>query len=138
MILLKWWREILILLLSLVVTYYVKFRKPNEVVKVVDKVVTVEKIRTVTKVVEKRPDGTTIETVVDRDENKTKEKEKTSDKVIVSQPREKYSVGVAARNFSYKDLLIDVGARLGDTPLEATLGYETKDRAVLMGVRWRW
>jgi hypothetical protein len=136
MVLLKFLRECIILLLSLGIWGVWKFRKPERIEVPVEKVRTVEKIRTVTRVVEKRPDGTTTTTEVERDENSTKEKEISADKMS-SRPAEKYSVGVAIRNLDYKDLLIDVGARLGDTPLEATAGYETKERAVLLGLRWR-
>lgn len=139
MLILKFWREILlgIAIAAAIFFYQYPFNCPAPEIKTVVK--TEEKI--VTKVVEKikeiRPDGTVIEKEVTTDTKKNaKVSDKKTDKGSTS-PTEKYSVGVSIKNLDYKDLLIDVGARLGDTPFEATAGYETKDKAFLLGIRVR-
>lgn len=137
MFILKFWRELIILTLVGVAAFLYMSPAPEAVTKV--EVKTVERV--VTKVVEKvkeiRPDGTVIEkeVVTDKKED-TKLTDKNTAKVI-PQRADKYSVGVAVRNLDYKDLLIDVGARLGDTPFEAVVGFEPLPKTVTLGVRVR-
>lgn len=134
-IVLKFWREILILILGLV-SYYL-YSNPIEVIKELPRIVEVEKVvtKTVVKTVITKPDGTTIV----KEEQKDSTEDKTSDKVvtpIVKLNPYKYSIGVSIRDLDYKDFLVDAGIRFADTPLVATVGFDVKPRSFLLGVRY--
>jgi len=128
-ILLKFWREALIVVLG-AVSYYL-YNNPIEVIKELPRIVEVEKVvtKTVVKTVITKPDGTTIV----KEEQKDTAEDKTSDKVVtpvVKLNPYKYSIGVSIRDLDYKDFLIDAGIRLATTPIVATIGFDVKRRTV--------
>lgn len=134
-ILLRFWREIFILIMVLVFFYL--YNNPIEVIKELPRIVEVEKVvtKTVVKTVITKPDGTTIV----KEEQKDSTEDKTSDKVvtpIVKLNPYKYSIGVSIRDLDYKDFLVDAGIRLATTPLVATVGFDVKPRSFLLGVRY--
>ncbi len=134
-ILLKFWREALIVVLG-AVSYYL-YNNPIEVIKELPRIVEVEKVvtKTVVKTVITKPDGTTIV----KEEQKDTAEDKTSDKVVtpvVKLNPYKYSIGVSIRDLDYKDFLIDAGIRLATTPIVATIGFDVKPRSFLLGVRY--
>lgn len=134
-IFIRFWREVLILILGLV-SYYL-YSNPLEIIKEVPRIVEVEKVvtKTVVKTVITKPDGTTIVT----DETKDTTEDKVSDKIVTPTVKinpYKYSIGVYMRDLDYKDFMVDIGARLGHTPLVATVGFDVKPRSFLLGVRY--
>lgn len=134
-IFIRFWREILIIILGSV-SYYL-YKNPVEVIKDVPRIVEVEKVvtKTVVKTVITKPDGTTIV----KDETKDTTEDKVSDKVvtpIVKINPYRYSIGVSIRDLDYKDFLVEAGTRLTNTPLVATAGFDVKPRSFLLGVRY--
>jgi hypothetical protein len=140
----KFWREVLIVLLSLSTYIFIQaYRaKPKEVQVPVltEKIVEVEKIveRTVTKVVTTLPDGTTIvkDETKDTSKDTSKDNSKQTSPVIVKSNPYKYSVGVSIRDLDYKDFLVEVGTRFATTPFVGTAGFDVKQRSFLLGVRY--
>jgi hypothetical protein len=140
----KFWREVLIVLLSLSTYIFIQaYRSQPKEVQVpvlVEKVVEVEKIveRTVTKVVTTLPDGTTIvkDETKDTSKDTSKDNSKQTTPVIVKSNPYRYSVGVSIRDLDYKDFLVEAGIRLATTPIVATVGFDVKPRSFLLGVRY--
>jgi len=136
MIFLKYWKEmtILILLCSTYVLGKLYWKKPTEIQ--VPVMVEVEKVveKVVTKTVIQKPDGT----IITKDETKDVVKDTNSKVPAHDLPRtmSKYSIGVFMRGLDYRDVLFDVGARLGDLPAFASVGYDVKQRNFLLGVRY--
>ena len=143
-LLMKFWREVLIVLLSLSTYIFIQaYRSQPKEVQVpvlVEKVVEVEKIveRTVTKVVTTLPDGTTIvkDETKDTSKDTSKDNSKQTTPVIVKSNPYRYSVGVSIRDLDYKDFLVEAGIRLATTPIVATVGFDVKPRSFLLGVRY--
>lgn len=135
-LLVKMWREILIVLLSLSTYIFVQayLTKPKEIQVPVltEKLVEVEKL--VTKTIIKQPDGT----VITKEEIKdvTKDQSKQTTPPIIKLNPYKYSVGVSIRDLDYKDFLVEAGIRLASSPLVATVGFDVKPRSFLLGVRY--
>lgn len=144
----KFWREILIVLLMLS-TYVLGnlYRKKPTKVQVpvlVEKVVEVEKIveRTVTKVVTTLPDGTTIvkDETKDTAKDTSKDNSKQTTPVVVKLNPYRYSAGLLVK-FDYNDndkkhYVLDVGARLADSPIVAVLSYDITPKTFALGVRY--
>jgi len=132
MILLKFWRELLIALLA--VACFAIYKMCGRITTVQSPPITVEKIVTkvVTRTITKKPDGTVI--AEDKEETGNSHIPKVTP-IIKINPY-KYSVGVSMRNLEYKDFFVDVGARLGDTPFVAFGGFGYKDNSFLLGVRY--
>lgn len=115
-ILLKFWREILIFLLSVVIAVGVAlYPKPQTVTVTKDRVVTVTKIV--------KPDGTVVETTT------TAVTEKP-----VPAAKKRYNVGVGVDPRNYRDPSVRVGARLGDLPLFLTVGGKPVSKEIDVGV----
>lgn len=132
MLILKFWRETLIVTLVglAVFLYNYPLGCPAPEVKVVTKTQEVVVTKVVEKIKEIKPDGTVIEKVITKDETKDTKGTKVAEK-----SKAKYSVGVQIRDLDYKDLIVGAGARLGDSPFWATAGYEVKGKNVLLGVK---
>ena len=132
MLILKLWREILILCLLTACGVIYKLYPRIETVQ--SPPITVERIitRTITKTITKLPDGTEI--AVEKEESGSQEIPKVTP-IVKIQPF-KYSAGVLMRNLDYKDLFFDVSARLGSLPVSAVLGYEVKGSNFLLGLRY--
>lgn len=136
----KLWREILIVLL-LCSTYglgKLYWQKPKEIQVPVltEKLVEVEKL--VTKTIIKQPDGT----IITKEETKeaSKEASKQTAPAIVKLNPYRYSVSMLVK-FDYSDndkkrYVIDVGARIADSPLVAVLSYDITPRTFALGVRY--
>jgi len=139
-----YWKELLIVLLlcSTYVLGKLYSQKPKEIQVPVltEKIVEVEKIveRTVTKVVTTLPDGTTIvkDETKDTSKNTSKDNSKQTAPIIVKSNPYRYSVGVSIRDLDYKDILVEAGIRLSESPFVATTGFDVKAKSFLLGVRY--
>lgn len=130
---LRFWREITIVLLLAVVALGVSLW-PEPKVQIVEKERVVEKTKTVTvtKTVTKKPDGTVIE--------ETKESSKVS-----KTKSDKVDIAVAADPSRYSVILLSplrapmrpeviVGAQIGNLPAEAFGAYDFESKAIKLGV----
>lgn len=154
----RWYKELLVLILSLVcyLQYQGKNRAENNVEVLKKEIVKIEqesetRIKQISErnrevvIVETRPDGTTIKTV-----EKTKEKTKVSEVITVdtnvesdtttttkATSLERYSAGVYYNPWA-NSYTVDVGARLGNLPLEAVIMGQDNFHNAAIGVRFRW
>lgn len=143
---LRYWREVAILILA-AACYLLYTKKPLKCPTVVadTKVVKVETVDTVQKVVviTVKPDGTKTEkTVTTEKQTQTKEKEKVHEiavPVAVEKPLTRYDIHLTrpVSDDPY-DYQVGVGARLGDLPVFGTADYRWKTREILLGVRVEW
>lgn len=137
MFIIKFWRETVILGLLALAVFLYNFPQncPTPEVKIVTKTEEVVVTKVVEKIKEIKPDGTVIEKEITKDEKKdSKVSDKKTDKVVVAS-KPKYEAAVAIRDLDYKDLVVGVGARLGDSPFWATAGYEVKTKSALIGIK---
>jgi hypothetical protein len=132
-ILLRFWREGIILSLLCVVGvgYYLWPVPPNcpaPETKIVTQVHTV----TETKTVVQKPDGTVITKVSDTHED---EKSKTDEKPSYTPPiLSRYTLGVSVPPLDYKNVNVQIGARLGDLPVFGTASYEIGSHTATVGL----
>lgn len=134
MVLLNFWREILIGFL--VAACFILYKTCDRTTTIQSPPITVERIVTkiITKTVTTKPDGTVV--AEDKEESGVSQVPKVTP--IIKVNPYKYSVGVSIRNLEYEDFFVDIGARLGNTPLVAFAGYGYVDNSFLLGLRYEW
>jgi hypothetical protein len=125
MSMLRWWRELLLVGLSVVIFGGYKLW-PSPQPSAPDTKTSTETKQTV-KVVTTHPDGTIVD--------KTTTTEKNSKVLSTNTDKSKYGVGAYVNARDLKDYRADVSARLGNLPLHGVVGYEFKDKTVYVGVR---
>jgi hypothetical protein len=133
--LLKYWRELIIVVISAACALLYYTRQPDCPPSQPAIIVPVSKEEdTTTKVVKvtTKPSGATI---TETTETVKSIKEKSKAVVIPNNKPHKYSIGVSVNPLDLKHFQVDVGARLGNLPAEAVLGYDTKDKDISVGVR---
>ncbi len=140
MLILRYWRELSIVILGSVVYFLYKRPTPEpqvrEIIKEVEVVKEVQVVKTVTKIVTK--DGT--ETVIIKEENVIKDvlviKEETKPQVA---KLTKWSLGVSydlKRDIDLYTPTIEVGRRVGNSPIFAVGAFRIEDNTVSLGVKW--
>lgn len=143
----KYWKEVTILVLSLAcyILYTRPEPQPQVVEKIVERVVTVEKVvkdknkETVTV----KPDGTKI-VVIEHEKvikDKVKKKDKKVNKEVVVVAKSKWSLQVnytVDKNIDLKPENVELGRRLYQTPMWAIAGYDNAYKAFYLGMRIEW
>lgn len=71
-------------------------------------------------------------------EEKAKSSESVETKTVVIQKHSKYSLGVYMGGTTLDTIQMDIGARIGDLPLEIVGGGKPLKREAYMGVRIEW
>lgn len=143
--LLRFWREMVIVLSWVVIGVMYAVRPPEcPPAPVVTTTTPVsvpvsreeEVKRKVTKIT-KKPSGAVIKEVTET-ETISKEKSKigTSTTVSTPQARHKYSLGVYLNPLDYTRISADIGARLGDLPLEVVGGFNFYHNELTIGLRY--
>lgn len=150
----NWWREGLIAALAIAVAALLNKTPPSaanvettsERVVYKDRVVTVQKLVTVDRfktVTVTKPDGTKIvseshsEIKTDTHSAESQKSSETEHKIntpIVSEPY-RYSASVAVKPKDLKAVVVDVGARLGNLPLQGIIGYDIPNHDIRVGIR---
>jgi hypothetical protein len=144
--LIRFWRELLILVLSAVT--YVLYTRPDQVCPTaitvagahtdekVEEIATEQKVTTITV----KPDGTKEKKIVETKKD-TKVSQVVADKKdvsVVTSPISRYDLHVATPVSAWKDwkdYQVGIGVRLGDLPAFGTLDYRFRDRAIIVGLR---
>lgn len=138
--LIRFWREALILVLLAVVALLYNTATPDCPQVAVTAPVSVpvlkeEEVKKKVTKITKKPNGAVIEEITET-ESVSKEKSKIGTISTVPQTRHKYSVGVYLNPLDYTHIRADVGARLGDLPLEAVGGFDFKHYELSIGIRY--
>lgn len=132
-LLLRFWREFLILILTGMLGLGYAFWPKPEIVEIV-KEKTVEKIvtKTVVKTVTQRPDGT----IITEDKEISQDSQTKTDKkeVIGGKPPSKYSVLLLFPIRAPTRPEVGVGAQLGSLPIEVLGAYDFESKAVKVGL----
>lgn len=125
MSMLKYWRGVLILALSLVIfAGYKMWPKPTPAsTSTQTEVATKQIVKTVTT----QPNGTIVE--------KTITTEKDTKVIAKSSDKSKYGVGAYINTADRNDYRVDVSARLGNLPLHGVVGYEVRNGTIYVGIR---
>lgn len=138
--LLRFWREILIIgswvAFGIVyLTYKPDCPQPSVSVPVSVPVLKEEEVKKKVTKVTKKPSGEVIEETVES-ESSSKEKSKVGIATSNPQTKSKYSIGIYLNHEDYKHVQVDVGARLGNLPVEAVAGYDFKHKEISVGIRY--
>lgn len=146
MILLKYWKPILGLVLVLAAFAGGWYLRPIPAPQTVtiEKEVIKKEIREKIRIVEKHPDGIEI---IREEERRIDEDSRRDNKQIVqpSLPLPKYSLGLKATSkLTYKDMLgyqdysytVTAGRRIYQTPGWVELGYDWRRHELSLGLRW--
>lgn len=135
MLVLKFWRELLILALSAACYFIYHTRTSDPCPPVPELIQEKTETKQIVKTVTTKPDGTKEEKTV-KTVKVVKEKTKTADKSNVGgRPLSRYDVHASFRPGHTGVYSVGVGARLGNLPAFGTTDYEIYSKTFLLGLR---